>query len=138
MGRERIGEANLEWRHPYFHRPLVEYGMRLPAEWVVAPGTDVSKRVLREAMVDLLPASVRGRRGKGALRPETRNAMRREVKRLSRITARPVLAELGCVDAKRFARAVTEPDTNDRGEEYLVSTALSLEFWLRRRLDRWS
>jgi hypothetical protein len=138
MGRERIGERNLEWRHPFFHRPLVEFGLRLPLEWRVAPGADVSKRVLREAMKGILPDSVLLRRGKGALRPDTTNALKRETSRLSRIASRPVLAELGCVEPRLFARAVSDPDSNRQGEESIVSTALTLEFWVRRRLERWS
>jgi len=138
VGHERIGETNLEWRHPFFHRPLVEYGMRLPQEWLVAPGANLSKRVLREAMRGVLPDSVRLRRGKGGLQPDTHNALVRKASCLARIVRNPILVELGCLDTTSFSRAVMEPTRSRREEVYLINNALTLEMWLRRRLDRWS
>lgn len=135
---DRLGEMNVEWRHPFLHRPLVEYGMRLPQEWLVAPGTDLSKRVLRAATTGMLPEPVRLRRGKGGLQPGIHDALVRESHRLTAIAARSRLAELGCVDQTRFAHAVTEAATKQRGEAHLINTALTLEVWLNRRADRWS
>ena len=135
---DRIGEMNVEWRHPFLHRPLVEYGMRLPLEWLVAPGADLSKRVLREATAGMLPEPVRLRRGKGGLQPGIHDALVRESRRLTAIAAHSRLAELGCVDQVRFARAVREAATKQRGEAHLINTALTLEVWLNRRADRWS
>jgi asparagine synthase (glutamine-hydrolysing) len=133
VGHERVGEINLEWRHPFFHRPLVEYGLRLPDEWVVAPGADLSKRVLREAMKEILPEPVRLRRGKGGMRPEIRSALKREASRLGRMAIGSKLGELGCLDPGRLASAVKEPSHHERGEAYLVNNALTLESWLGRR-----
>jgi asparagine synthase (glutamine-hydrolysing) len=135
---DRIGESNVEWRHPFLHRPLVEFGMRLPQDWLVAPGMDLSKRVLREATVGILPEPVRLRRGKGGLQPGIHDALVREKGRLTALAAHPRLAELGCVDEARFARAVAEAATRPRGEAHLINTALTLEVWLNRRADRWS
>jgi asparagine synthase (glutamine-hydrolysing) len=135
VGHERIGEINLEWRHPFFHRPLVEYGLRLPAEWVVAPGADLSKRVLREAMKGILPEPVRLRRGKGGMSPDMRNALKREASRLTRAATESKLGELGCLNPGRLADAIREPSNAARGEAYLVNNALTLELWLRRRGD---
>ncbi len=138
VGHERIGETNLEWRHPFFHRPLVEYGMRLPQEWLVAPGADLSKRVLREAMRGILPDPVRLRRGKGGLQPDTHNALVREARRLTHIAHEPILVELGCLEAASFSRAVMTATCSRREEIYLLNNALTLEMWLRRRWNRLS
>lgn len=138
VGRERIGETNLEWRHPYFHRPLVEYGLLLPEEWRAAPGADVSKRVLREAMRGLLPEPVRLRRGKGALRPDIHISLIREARPLSVIAANSILGDMGCVVSEKFSRAIIEPGRAARSDAYLTNLALTLETWLRQRSDRWS
>ncbi len=136
VGHERIGEINLEWRHPFFHRPLVEYGLRLPDEWLVAPGADISKRVLREAMRDILPEPVRLRRGKGGMRPEIRSALKREASRLGRMAIESKLGKLGCLDPGLLASAIRAPSNHERGEAYLVNNALTLESWLGRRENR--
>jgi asparagine synthase (glutamine-hydrolysing) len=132
VGHERIGEVNLEWRHPFFHRPLVEYGLRLADEWLVAPGADTSKRVLREAMRGVLPEPVRLRRGKGGMSPDMRKALKREADRLLRAAADSKLAELGCLDPGRLADAIREPSNAARGEAYQINYALTLGLWLRR------
>jgi asparagine synthase (glutamine-hydrolysing) len=135
---ERIGEANVEWRHPFLHRPLVEYGMRLPQDWLVAPGTDLSKRVLRIAMMGILPEPVRLRRGKGGLQPGIHDALVRRAEHLRVLTAHTRLAALGCVDGKRFAHALCNAAVLPHGEAHLLNTALTLEVWLNRRADQWS
>ena len=138
VGHERIGEVNLEWRHPFFHRPLVEYGLRLSEEWRVRPGDDLSKRVLREAMRGVLPEPVRMRRGKGGMQPDIHNALVRESTRFGRIATTPILGELGCINPVRFARAISQPVPISQGEGHRISTALTLELWLRGRSHRWS
>ncbi len=60
-----VFEQGLEIRYPFLHRPLVEFGMRLPVELRVAEGRQ--KWILRESVGDLLPARVRNRAGKGAI-----------------------------------------------------------------------
>jgi asparagine synthase (glutamine-hydrolysing) len=138
VAHERIGEVNLEWRHPFFHRPLVEYGMRLPEEWRVAPGADVSKRVLRDAMRGILPEQVRLRRGKGGLQPVIYKALVREANRFTAIAANAVLAELGCLDPRRFAQSIARVNPSQHGDAYFINSALMLELWLRRRSNRWT
>jgi hypothetical protein len=138
VGHERIGEPNLDWRHPFFYRPLVECGLRLPGEWRVQPGTDLSKRILRDAMEDILPDPVRLRRGKGGIQPDIHNALVREAPRIGRFVANPILGELGCLNPIRFARALDETNAARRGVADQISTALTLELWLRARSNRWS
>ena len=58
-----IIEENLDVRHPYYYRPLVEFCLRLPPELCVRPYA--RKWVLREAMAGILPEVVRARIGKG-------------------------------------------------------------------------
>jgi hypothetical protein len=138
VGHERIGELNLDWRHPFFYRPLVEYGLRLPEEWRFQPGSDLSKRVLREATKCILPDPVRLRRGKGGMQPDIRNALVREAARMDRLVANPILAELGCLNPNRFAQALGDTPAARQGVEHQINTALTLEYWLRARSNRWS
>ena len=55
----------MEYRFPYFDRRIVEFFLALPAGIVDLPG--VTRKILRDAMVDCLPESVRTRQGKGSL-----------------------------------------------------------------------
>src|SRR5439155_19969731 len=50
-------EEELEVRHPYLYRPLVEFALQLPPDLCVRPFA--GKWVLREAMCGILPEIVR-------------------------------------------------------------------------------
>ena len=59
-----LGEE-IELRHPFLYRPLVEFALGLPPELCVCP--QARKWVLREAMRGLVPETVRCRIGKGGV-----------------------------------------------------------------------
>ncbi|MBY0493285.1 MAG: hypothetical protein K2Y23_03625 [Cyanobacteria bacterium] len=53
---------HLGYTHPFFHRPLVEFLMTVPAEVLCRPGQP--RRLMRRALGGFLPAGVRSRRSK--------------------------------------------------------------------------
>lgn len=62
--QQRFGWHGLDWRHPMHDRRVVEYALGLhPSVLYSCAGT---KRVLRAAARDLLPAEIADRRGKAA------------------------------------------------------------------------
>lgn len=50
------------YTHPFFHRPLVEFLMRVPVDMLCAPGEP--RRLMRRALGHLLPRALRSRRSK--------------------------------------------------------------------------
>jgi asparagine synthase (glutamine-hydrolysing) len=129
-------EDGLELRYPFFYRPLVELGLRLPPSMRAQPL--VPKWVLREAMKGVLPEPIRVRTGKGAIDARLTWGFSQERRRLSAVLADSTLASLGILRRDRLDAAV---DRAARGEAQSITTllaALSLETWLFVRSDRWN
>ncbi len=128
-------EEGLELRYPFLHRPLVEFGLRLPASLRVRP--HCQKWILRQALGDLLPAEVRERTGKGGIGSRIVWSLEREGRLLRRLIADSHLAELGVIDREALASAY------DQARKGLVPGVvglfftLSLETWLAIRSGWW-
>lgn len=136
LGRHSIVEDEIEVRHPFLYRPLVEFSLKLPSEMCIRP--HARKWVLREAMRGILPDPIRGRVGKGVNPGCILQSLRHERRRLDGMLRDPLLAQLGCVDATRlraaYARAI------ETGEKNLVAATLytlAVETWLQVRSGRW-
>jgi hypothetical protein len=131
LPHERIGEPNYEARHPLLHRPLVEFGLRLPTEWKYAPRA--SKRVLREATRWMLPEAVRTRQGKGGHTPHVAKGIVLERARLHELIRQSRLAALGCLIPDRLLRLVDTAHEQAAERVTSVLHALALEVWLAQR-----
>lgn len=132
-------EDFLDVRHPYLHRPLVEFALRLPPELVVRPYA--RKWVLREAMRGILPEVVRARVGKGAMFGLLSWSAASYHSYLQPLVRDPILAQLGIVDADKFRQAFTRARyERDRPSKTSpdVQYTLALEAWLQVRSGRWS
>ena len=130
-----VFEEGLEIRYPFLHRPLVEFGMRLPVELRVGSGRQ--KWILRESVGDLLPARVKNRAGKGAIDGRIIWSLNHHATLLERLIADSHLADLGCVSRDHLAagyRAACRGDTEGSGQ---LLTVLSLETWLAVRSGWW-
>lgn len=55
---------HISYTHPFTHRPLVEFMLRIPAHIVCAPGQP--RRLMRRAFANLLPLAVLNRKSKAA------------------------------------------------------------------------
>ena len=129
---------DLDVRHPFLYRPLVEFALRLPPELLVRP--HARKWILREAMRGILPEQVRTRVGKGTpveLFVESLTAQR---SLLEPLVQHPILADLGVVDGSKlraaFDAAPREPHRKDQQHATLALT-LVVEAWLQMRSGRW-
>jgi asparagine synthase (glutamine-hydrolysing) len=126
----------MEVRYPFLHRPLAEFGLRLPVAERVRPGW--SKWVLREAMRGILPETVRTRRSKGGIGARILWALQREAPRIRWLLDDPLVAQAGWVDADGLRRAVEHARQGQvENLSHLLGT-LSLETWLRVRAGAWT
>lgn len=136
LSRHFIAEEELDLRHPFLYRPLVEFGLQLPSEMCVQP--NARKWILREAMRGILPEAVRTRVGKGANRGCMLQSIIHEQRKIDRLLADPILAQLGCIQPSKLRAAYSRACLT--GDEELLSGVvytLALETWLQVRSGRW-
>jgi asparagine synthase (glutamine-hydrolysing) len=125
--------ASIESRVPFLDHKLVEFAATLPDEWKLQGWT--TKRVLREAMKGVLPASIVNRPKMGFPVPFatwTRgawNAVARDVLLDRRARERGIL-EPRAVDTLLRAHAAGSTEGGDR-----IWTLLNLELWHRTFID---
>jgi asparagine synthase (glutamine-hydrolysing) len=124
--------VSLEGRSPLLDHPLAEFAARLPTELKVGPGG--GKRVLREAVRDLLPESILTRRKKGFgvpvarwLRGELRG-MLEDALFSAQARARPFFRESA-------VRGLFDEHLAGRDRSNQLWALLMLELWCRRFLD---
>ncbi len=132
-----IGDV-LDVRYPFLARPLVEFALRLPPELCAQP--HARKWVLREAIRDIVPETVRTRVGKGAPTDLLMRSLTSQRVQLEALVEGSMLAELGVVDARRLRAAfdtVPAMPDGDRSLATEVQSTLITEAWLRIRAGRW-
>jgi asparagine synthase (glutamine-hydrolysing) len=132
-----IGDT-LDVRYPFLYRPLVEFALRLPPELCARP--QARKWVLREAMRGILPETVRARIGKGAPTDVLVRSLTVQRDLLASLVAKPILAELGVIDATQLRVAFEAAPQGGYGDRDLctdVQATLMAEAWLRIRSGRW-
>lgn len=131
-----VFEDAVDVRHPFLHRPLVEYALRLPPELCVQP--NARKWVLREAMRGVLPEAVRTRVGKGSNGGCIGQSLLHEHAMIDRLLRTPMLAELGCLEPGVLRKAVETMLERGVVEECAtLSWTLAVELWLQVRSGRW-
>jgi asparagine synthase (glutamine-hydrolysing) len=129
-----LGET-LELRHPYLFRPLVEHALQLPPEACVQP--HARKWVLRQAMRDILPETVRTRVGKGALGAIVGLSLVRKRSEVMHRLRDSILAQLGCIDGRRFQAAVDVAHAHDLETTMSIAATFAIEMWLQVRSGQW-
>ena len=127
---------DIEMRYPFLYRPLVEASLKLPATHRVRP--NARKWILREAMRDVLPDTVRVRSTKGGIDARILWSLQREKSRIDAMLRDPILAQLGCVDAVALRTAVDEARRGVGVNNMHLFSALALETWLSVRNGMWA
>jgi asparagine synthase (glutamine-hydrolysing) len=121
---------SLEGRVPFLDHRLVELAYGLPAEQLVEGG--LTKRVLREALHDLLPPEVRDRRDKlGFVTPERRFMNGALGQHARRVFGERRSRDRGLVDVDETLRWIAAGKTGS----FALWRALSVELWARTFLD---
>jgi asparagine synthase (glutamine-hydrolysing) len=130
-----IGQA-LDVRHPFLHRPLVEFALQLPPEWCSQP--HARKWLLRQAIHGILPENVRTRVGKGGLSETYAVSLVKQRDLLEPLVRDSVLADLGIIDGHALRAAFLAAQTpQDDCVGDLVMSTLTTEAWLQIRSGRW-
>jgi asparagine synthase (glutamine-hydrolysing) len=124
---------DLDYTHPFAHRPLVEFSMSIPADVLCGPGEP--RRLMRSALMDMWPPRLRTRRSKGLFGESWVRALRPLMVGL-RTTPSWEIVERGWVDRASLAARC---DRLSHGLDCNVAQLrqiLLLEYWLRNRRHR--
>jgi hypothetical protein len=121
---------DLDYTHPFTHRPLVEFLLAVPAHVLCRPGEP--RKLMRSALSGLWPLKLRSRRSKGLFNAPWQAALR-PLARLLRGTKNLHVVEHGFVDkcslVSRLASLANGLDCN----EAQLRQIIVLELWLRNR-----
>jgi asparagine synthase (glutamine-hydrolysing) len=126
--------ASIESRVPFLDHTLVEFAARLPDEWKLSGWT--TKRVLREAMKSVLPASILNRPKMGfpvPLRAWTRGRWNGVV---SDVLLDRRSKERGIIDAPAVARLLHDHAAGSIDATDRIWSLLNLEIWFRTFIDK--
>lgn len=121
----------LAFADPFSDRRLVDLALALPPVVINRPG-DLTKPLMRAAMRGVMPENARRRARKVIPRPLYEQGLRDARATIHDLTAKPLIAAHGWVDAERW-RSHFETWLSGRGElrgEWWW--ALGVEIWLRR------
>jgi len=128
----------LDVRHPLLYRPLVEFSLRLPPELRARP--HAHRWLFREAARGILPDAVRTRVGKPTTSDFLLLSLSAQRKYLEPLLHRPILADLGVLDAATLREAFTSVSQGLAGGNRPYGTlfrTLAVEAWLQIRSGRW-
>lgn len=132
-------EDALDLRHPFLHRPLVEFALGLGPEMCVRP--HARKWILREAMRGILPEHVRTRVGKGTSEGLSAWSLIHDHAHARRLLRDPILGQLGCLDApavRALVEAVGRGQVPPGSISERIHGTLEVELWLQLRSGRWA
>jgi asparagine synthase (glutamine-hydrolysing) len=132
-GDKVVMAASVEARTPLLDRDVVETIVRAPVgqrSHVFSP-----KRILRQAVSDLLPPEVRRARKRGFPVPLARFIVGDKSDLASRIVQSSRALDRGLFRPEAVERLVAEARGGAASAEFKVFTLLSLELWLRANVD---
>lgn len=123
----------LDARFPFFDRRLIEFCVALPAEQKFADGW--TRRVMRNAMRDVLPEEIRTRADKGSLLPAFHRGMRQDDASLLNDLDLTGIADLVDVellaDMRREYLDVAQPSKH--GDPMLLLRCATLAVWMEEQ-----
>lgn len=120
----------LDYTHPFAHRPLVEFLMSVPADALCRPGEP--RRMMRRALAELWPAKLRKRRSKSLFRAPWVEALRPLALKLLG-TRRWHVVERGWIDRAGLTHRLRRLSFSLDCNEAQLRLILVLEYWLRNR-----
>jgi asparagine synthase (glutamine-hydrolysing) len=124
---------SMEARLPFLDQELVEWILRLPASAIVSGGW--SRRIVREAMREVIPEKVRLRRKKiGFTTPEFR-WLRQQRASIQSLMRSPSFRSRPYWDADAVAEAFRRACVGETEESLFFWRTVNVEVWLRVYLD---
>jgi asparagine synthase (glutamine-hydrolysing) len=124
---------DIDYTHPFSHRPLIEFLMSIPADVLCGPGDP--RRLMRRALSEFWPPRLRQRRSKSLFGAPWFEALTPLARRLL-ATPHWHVVERGWAERasleRRLVRLTRGLDCNESQLRHLII----LEFWLRNRARR--
>jgi len=135
VASSRLPPVPVDIRFPYFHRPLVEFMLRLPWEHKISPWQD--RIIQRRSLKGILPEEVRNRETKAHSAPVRTSALRDHWEQLGPYIDGEKLASLGIICGAEFRKACQRWRHGMReADAAFLPTALIVEAWLQTSLPR--
>ncbi len=121
---------NIDYTHPFAHRPLVEFLMTVPARVLCGPGEP--RRLMRRAFSGLWPQKLRDRRSKALFDQPWQECLRPLARDL--LSARRLhVVERGFVDRASLQVRLTRLAAGLDCNRSQLQNIIVLELWLRQR-----
>lgn len=122
------GSYDIEYRHPFYDSRLVEFALSLPAEYKL--WGDEGKRILREAMQDILPEKIRTRQDKAEMSELLRDQI--NTIDLDDFWQEHYIVDLGIVTHDKVTHAIKIYRSNSSGKgSSQLWRLINLEYWYR-------
>jgi asparagine synthase (glutamine-hydrolysing) len=121
---------DLDYTHPFAHRPLVEFLMAVPSNILCRPGEP--RRLMRSALSDLWPIKLRERRSKGLFNIPWQEALRPLAHALLK-EKKLHLTERRIVDQASLRSRLERLCLGRECNESQLRQIILLELWLRNR-----
>ncbi|HEU0119605.1 MAG TPA: asparagine synthase-related protein [Bryobacteraceae bacterium] len=128
---ELLGTAVVS--HPFAHRPLLEFLLRLPARYLCGPGAP--RRLMRNAFAGVLPRAVLNRRSKASVTSALYAAARSTAARFLQTGEAWRVVAYGFADAKRLQVQLHRYMQGLPCAEHQIHQLVALEAWLRGHLQ---
>jgi len=119
-----------EFRFPLLYRPLVEFMFAIPWEQKLLPECD--RHLQRRALKEILPETVRLRRGKRGSAEAYFEGLRHSQAWNEILTKNPLMVEYELVDKKTWLEAVAQARYGQTHLMSLFLSAATVEMWLRQ------
>ncbi|MDP3749277.1 MAG: asparagine synthase-related protein [Phenylobacterium sp.] len=127
----RYGRADVsEEVHPLFSQPLVEACLRTPAYWFCAGG--IQRGLARRIFSDLLPASIRTRRTKGANTSHWVRVMTQNLPHVRELMLEGHLASRGLLNRARMEEELTPLAMAAAKAQGPLAVCLTTEIWIQQ------
>ena len=120
----------LDYTHPFAHRPLVEFMLSVPPDVLCRPGQP--RRLMHRALGDLLPPRLRRRRSKSLFNAPWLEALRPLAFALLKTPCWQVVSR-GWVDRASLTTRLKNLTLGLDCNETQLRQIILLEFWLRNR-----
>ncbi len=119
---------NVEFRHPFYDKNLVEFVLSLPPEYLYSKGW--IKMLLRYSMEDILPDKIRSRRDKA-------DFFEVLLQQLQAIDFKTVLenenlVSLGLIEHKEIDKLIQQFDDGNNKELLHLWTVVNIEYWYQQ------
>jgi len=116
---------NVEFRHPFYDKDLVEFVLTLPPEYIYAQGW--IKMLLRYGMKDILPEKIRSRGDKAVFSEVLLQQL--ETANFKKLLKKPNLVSLGLTDKKEIDRTIAKVENGDMDSLLHLWTIVNIEYW---------